>query len=180
MTAIFSPELYSSNQPLVFPDAAPRPGVALDYFFMRRRTATIGEQFWNVVARGWAGFNPFERTRCARLFSRYRSYWMPDILSPEDRALYDELPDEFTVYRGQNGVELAAGGSFTLSKEIAQSHALGRRAVRYADPTILSLRVSKKDVALALTARDEDEVVLFPIQSIALRLEASHPARVTH
>ena len=104
---------------------------------MRRRTATIGEQFWNVVAKGWAGFNAIERTRCTRLFSRYRSYWTSDILSHEDRAFYDNLPDEFAVYRGQNGVELAAGGRFTLSKEVAQTYALGRRNVRYADPTIL-------------------------------------------
>ena len=110
MTAILSPNAYPAD-PLLFPEAPPRPGVALDYFFMRRRTATIGEQFWNVVAKGWAGFNAIERTRCTRLFSRYRSYWTPDILSHEDRAFYDNLADEFAAYRGQNGVELAAGGS---------------------------------------------------------------------
>ena len=180
MTAISSPDLNSSNQPVPFPGAAPRPGVALDYFFMRRRTATIGEQFWNVVAKGWAGFNAIERTRSARLFSRYKSYWTPDILSPADRAFYDKLQDVFTVYRGQNGLELAAGGSFTLSKTVAQSCALGRRGVRYSDPTILALCVKKKDVALAFTAREEEEIVLFPIQWSNLRLEASHPARVTH
>jgi hypothetical protein len=52
--------------------------------------------------------------------------------------------------------------------------------VRYSDPTILCLRVTKRDVALALTARDEEEIVLFPIQWNHARLEALHPLRVTH
>ena len=180
MAALPSPDLYSSNQPLDFPSAPPRPGVALDYFFMRRRSTAIGEQFWNVVARRWADFNAFERTRSARLFWRYRPYWTPDILLPEDRAFYDMLPDEFTAYRGQNGAELAGGGCFTLSKEVARRCAFGRRNVRYADPTIVSLRLMKEDVALAFAARDGEEIVLFPIQWNNARLEARSAARVTH
>jgi hypothetical protein len=180
LTAIPSPDLYSSNQPLAFPGATPRPGVALDYFFMRRRSTAIGEQFWNVVAGGWAGFNPIERMRCARLFSRYRFYWTPDILSPEDRAFYDKLPDEFTAYRGQNGAELAGGGAFTLSEDVARRCALGRRNFRYPDPTILSLRVMKKEVALAFAARDGEEIVLFPVLWNNARLEGRRTARVIH
>lgn len=180
MTAISSPESFSPEQPLRYPEGAPRPGAALDYFFMRRRSAAIGEQFWNAVARGWAGFNPIERTRWARLFSRFKPYWTPDILSPEDRAFYDELPDEFTAYRGQNGVELAAGGSFTLSRDVAHGYALGRRNISYSDPTIVSLRVAKTHVALAFTARDEDEIVLFSAHSSDVRPEAVEAALVTH
>jgi hypothetical protein len=180
VTAISSPDAYVSTPPFSFADAPPRPGLALDYFFMRRRTTTIGEQFWSVAAKGWAGFNSIERMRCARLFSRYRSYWTPDIFSREDRAFYDSLADEFTVFRGQNGLEIAAGGAFTLSSHVAQSYALGRRNVRYSDPTVISLPVMKKDVALVFAARGADEIVLFPLQGNAVRLEATHPARVTH
>lgn len=180
MTAIAPSDLYSSQPPLAFPLAPARPGGALDYFFMRRRSTVIGEQFWNVVARGWTDFNSVERTRSARLFSRFRSYWTPDVLAPEDRAFYDELPDDFTAYRGQNGMELAAGAAFTLSEDVARRCAAGRRNVRYSDPTILCLRAAKRDVALALTARDEEEIVLFPTQWNHARLEALHPVRVTH
>ena len=77
-------------------------------------------------------------------------------------------------------MEIAAGGAFTLSGDVARSHALGRRNVRYADPTIISLRVTKTDVALVFAARDEAEIVLFPIQWSNVRLEATHPARLTH
>jgi hypothetical protein len=180
LAALPSADLFSSHQPLDFPRAPPRPGVVLDYFFMRRRSTAIGEQFWNVVVKGWADFNAFERTRSARLFWRYRPYWTPDIFSPEDRAFYDMLPDEFTAYRGQNGPELAGGGAFTLSKEVARRCALGRRNARCADPTIVSLRLMKEDVALVFAARDEDEIVLFPIQWSNARLEGRHNARVTH
>jgi hypothetical protein len=188
LAALLSSDLYSSHQPvdfpshqpLDFPGAPPRPGLALDYFFMRRRSTAIGERFWNVVARGWADFNAFERTRSARLFSRYQPYWTPEIFLPDDRAFYDELPDEFTVYRGQNGVELAGGGAFTLSEDVARRCALGRRSFHYADPTILSVRVLKTEIALAFAAREEEKVVLFPVLWNAGRLEARHAARVTH
>jgi len=180
LAALQSPDLYSSNQPLDFPSAPPRPGLALDYFFMRRRSVAIGEQFWNLVARGWADFNAFERTRSARLFSRYRPYWTPDILLPKDRALHDRLPDEFMAYRGQNGAELAGGGAFTLSENVARRCTLGRRNFRYPDPTILSLRVMKKEVALAFTSRNGEEIVLFPVLWNNPRLEARRAARVTH
>ncbi len=180
MTAVSLPDPRSPQPPLAFPEATRRPGAALDHFFMRRRSAAIGERFWNFVAGQWPGFNPIERTRWVRLFSRYQSYWTPDILSPADRAFYDELPDEFTAYRGQNGAELAVGGSFTLSREVARGYAMGRRNISYCDPTVVSLRVVKKDVALALTARDEKEIVLFPAVWSNVRLEARRRARVRH
>ena len=180
LTVISFPDPCALERPPVFAEPARQPGATLDHFSMRRRSATIGEQFWNVVARQWPGFNPIERTRWARLFCRFRSYWTPDFFSPEDRAFYDTLPDEFTAYRGQNGVELAAAGSFTLSKDVARGYALGRRAISYSDPTVLALRVAKTDVALAIAARDEEEIVLFPALRGHARLEALYRARITH
>jgi hypothetical protein len=165
---------------LPFPDATQRPGAALDHFFMRRRSATIGEQFWNLVVREWSRFNSIERIRSARLFSRFKPYWSPDFLAPDDRAFYDSLPENFTAYRGQNGVELAAGGSFTLSEVVARGHALGRRNISYSDPTVISLHIVKNDVALALTARGEGEIVLFPAPWNNSRPEALHSVRLTH
>ena len=179
MSAIPSPVSFVPEQPAVF-SAPPRPGATLDHFFMRRRSATIGEQFWTFVVKEWQGFNPIERTRSARLFSRYRSYWTPDALSEKDRAFYDSLPENFVAYRGQNGVELAAGGSFTLSETIARAHAGGRRNISYSDPTVLSLRVIKADVALAYAADGTDEIVLFPTLWSSLRPEAQRPAGLTH
>ncbi len=180
MTVISFPNPYSPEQPLAYPNTTRGPSIALDQFFTRRRSAAIGEQFWTVAAREWPGFNPIERTRWVRLFLRYRSYWTPDILSPGDRAFYDSLADEFTAYRGQNGMELAVGGAFTLSRDVARGYALGRRNISYSYPTVLSLRVMKRDVALAFTSRDEEEIVLFPARCSKLRPEALDPERITH
>ncbi len=180
MTVVSFPDPLALERPPAFSEPARRSSAAFDHFFTRRRSATIGEQFWTVVARQWPGFNPIERTRWARLFSRFRPYWTPDFLSPEDRAFYDRLPDEFTAYRGQNGVELAAGGSFSLSERVARGYARGRRAISFADPTVLALLVAKSDVALAFAARDEEEIVLFPALRGHARPEALYRPRVTH
>jgi hypothetical protein len=180
LSAFSSPQSYSPEQPVVARDPMQRPGAALDHFFMRRRSSTIGIQFWNFIAREWQGFDPIERTRSARLFSRYRPYWTPGCLSLEDRAFYDSLPKRFTAYRGQNGVELAAGGSFTLSEAAARLDALGRRKISYADPTVLALVVMKADVALAFATRRETEIVLFPTLANSTRSEAMRSAHLTH
>jgi hypothetical protein len=158
----------------------PRPGATLDYFFMRRRSATIGEQFWTFVIREWQGFNAIERTRSARLFSRYKPFWTADALSEKDREFYESLPDSFTAYRGQNGVEVAAGGAFTLSEPLARAYASGRRNISYSDPTVLSLLVTKADIALAFATGDHDEIVVFPALWNSVRPSALRPARITH
>ena len=174
MSAISSPESFTAEQPVAFPGGR-RPGASLDYFFMRRRSATIGEQFWTFVLREWPRFDPIERTRSARLFARYRSFWTLAALPEDDRAFYESLPENFLVFRGQNGAELAAGGSFTLSEQLARSHATGRRKMSYADPTVLSLRVTKSDVAFAYLGGEAHEIVLFPTLPSGQR-----PARLTH
>jgi hypothetical protein len=132
-----------------------------------------------ISSRG-NGRASIQRTRSARLFSRYRRYWTAECLSLEERAFYDSLPKHFTAYRGQNGVELAAGGSFTLSEAAARHDAVGRRKINYADPTVLALRVMKADVALAFAKRHETEIVLFPTPSNSTRSEAMRSAHLTH
>jgi hypothetical protein len=179
LNAFLSPELYPSEQ-LALTAPMQRPGAALDHFFMRRRSSTIGVQFWNFIAREWQGFDPIERTRSARLFSRYRRYWTPQCLSAEDRAFYDLLPEHFTAYRGQNGFELAAGASFALSEAIASRYAVRRRKISYAEPTVLALSVTKADVALAFVMRHEKEIVLYPTASSGARPEAMRPIHFMH
>jgi hypothetical protein len=174
--AVVSP----NDAPFLHASAPPRLGGAVDYFFARRRSTAIGARFWRFVADGWASFDAVERTRCARLFARYRPYWSAETLSPADRVFYNALPDEFLVYRGQNGRELPVGGAFTPSLTLARHAALGRRNVRYADPTVVSLAVSKNEVALAFFAREEEAIVLFPSQAILARAEARALARLTH
>jgi hypothetical protein len=158
----------ASAQP---PDpAAPlRPGATLDCFVGRRRSTAVGRRFWRFTAEHWAAFDGVERARCVRMFARFRPDWTRDALGDEDRILFDSLPETFTAYRGQNGVELAAGAAFTLSLERARRQASGRRGAEVPDPRVFALNAAKRDVALAFCADGEGEVVMFPAPRVDLR-----------
>jgi hypothetical protein len=150
-------------------EAPPRPGATLDCFVSRRRSAAVGRRFWRFVAENWTAFDLVERARCVRMFARFRPDWTRDALGPEDRAVYDSLPETFTTYRGQNGVELAAGAAFTLSLERARRQASGRRSAEAADPRVFALHVAKREIALAFAAEGEGEIVMFPAPRVDLR-----------
>ena len=150
-------------------EAPPRPGATLEHFIGRRRSTAVGRRFWWFAAQNWATFDGVERARCVRMFARFRPDWTRDALGPVDRALYDSLPETFTAYRGQNGVELAAGAAFTLSLERARRQATGRRGVEAADPRVFALHAVKRDVAFAFAADGEGEIVMFPAPRVDLR-----------
>jgi hypothetical protein len=82
-----------------------------------------------------------------------------DVLTGEDRAFYDALPDRFRVYRGGSSVEpemVAAVLCWTLKRDIADWFA--RRG--QADPVVVSAWVRKEWVRLAFA--QEHEVVVQP------------------
>ena len=149
--------------------APPRLGATLDCFVNRRRSAAVGRRFWQFAAENWTAFDLVERARCVRMFARFRPDWTREALDRMDRALYDSLPETFIAYRGQNGVELAAGAAFTLSLERARRQATGRRGAEAADPRVFALHAVKRDVALAFAAAGEGEVVMFPAPRVDLR-----------
>jgi hypothetical protein len=149
--------------------APPRLGATLDCFVNRRRSAAVGRRFWQFAAENWTAFDLVERARCVRMFARFRPDWTREALGAVDRALYDSLPETFIAYRGQNGVELAAGAAFTLSLERARRQATGRRGAEAADPRVFALHAVKRDVALAFAAAGEGEVVMFPAPRVDLR-----------
>jgi hypothetical protein len=150
-------------------EAPPRPGATLDCFVSRRRSTAVGRRFWRFAAENWAAFDGIERARCVRMFARFRPDWTRDALDPEGRVIHDSLPETFTAYRGQNGVELAAGAAFTLSLEQARRQASGRRGVEPTDPRVFALHAAKREVALAFAAEGGGEIVMFPAPRVDLR-----------
>jgi hypothetical protein len=146
-----------------------RPGATLEHFIGRRRSTAVGRRFWRFASQNWAAFDGIERARCVRMFARFRPDWARDALDPEDRAIYDSLPETFTAYRGQNGVELASGAAFTLSLERARRQATMRRGAEAADPRVFALRAAKSEVALTFSADGEGEIVMFPAPRVDLR-----------
>jgi hypothetical protein len=146
-----------------------RPGATLEYFIGRRRSTAVGRRFWRFAAQNWAAFDGIERARCVRMFARFRPDWARDAFSFQDRTIYDSLPETFTAYRGQNGVELAAGAAFTLSLERARRQTSGRRGAELADPRVFALHAAKREVALVFFAEGEGEIVMFPAPRVDLR-----------
>jgi hypothetical protein len=146
-----------------------RPGATLGYFVNRRRSVAIGRRFWRLLAENWTAFDAVERARWVRMFARFRPDWTREALGLQDRVVYDSLPEIFTVYRGQNGVELAAGATFTLSLERARRQASGRRGAEATDPRVFALHAAKREVALAFAAESDGEIVMFPAPRVDLR-----------
>jgi hypothetical protein len=169
MSFVFSSrETFDAFSSLAEP-TPPRPGATLDCFVNRRRSAAVGRRFWRFLAENWRAFDGVERARCVRMFARFRPDWTRDALGVADRAVYDSLPEAFTAYRGQNGVELATGAAFTLSLERARRQATTRRVAEAADPRVFALHVVKREIALAFAADGEDEIVMFPTPRVDLR-----------
>jgi hypothetical protein len=150
-------------------DLGPRPAATLDCFATRRRSPAVGRRFWRFLAENWAGFDRVERARCVRMFARFRPDWTRDALDCEGRSIYDSLPETFTAYRGQNGLELASGALFTLSLEGARRQAAERRGVEAVEARIFALRAARRDVALVFAADGEGEIVMFPAPRVDLR-----------
>ena len=75
------------------------------------------------------------------------------------------LPATMTVYRGQSA-DASPGLSWTLDRKVAERFARGHRGMKLPNPVVLEITVSRDDVALFITDRDEAEVVLFEAPGI--------------
>ena len=80
------------------------------------------------------------------------------ILTGEDLAFFDSLPDRFTIYRGARGItpeKIAAGVCWTTKREVAEWFAL-----RGDEPVVMTARCRKAYVRLAKAS--EFEIVTVP------------------
>jgi hypothetical protein len=66
-------------------------------------------------------------------------------LDDNQRAFFDVLPEDITLYRGCS-LERVYGLSRTLSPNVAKGFAQGHRFIPVPEPTIASARVSRNDV----------------------------------
>jgi hypothetical protein len=110
--------------------------------------------FWPCFHLLWGDFEGIQHKRAAKLLKKYRGSWTADSLPRTDpykpdqsiRAVYDNLPEEITIFRG-NAKGEPLGLSWTLERRIAEFFA--RRIGLFAQtmPTIVKATVSKRDVA---------------------------------
>jgi len=106
-----------------------------------------GPVFWEVVIATYPSFDLVPQEDFARLFARFATS-MPPV----------NLPKRLTVYRGQSA-DQPKGLSWTLNREVAEGFARGHRFMN-PNPVVLQLQVTRDQVAMYLTDRDEETVVL--------------------
>lgn len=106
-----------------------------------------GPVFWEVVIETYPSFDLVPQEDFARLFARFAAS-VPPV----------DLPERLTVYRGQSADE-PKGLSWTRNHKVAEGFARGHRS-RNLNPVVLELEVTRDQVAMYLTDRDEETVVL--------------------
>ncbi|MBR0652743.1 hypothetical protein GXW78_24010 [Roseomonas terrae] len=132
--------------------------------------------FWRLIADEWSGFDRIPLDDYIIWFEELRAAWSPGCMEPTDRAAYDALPDEVTVYRGQSAT-VPLGLAWTLRRDVAVGFAAGHRGISVPSPAIVTTRVKKTDIAFVCTDRNEDAVVLFePPGAEAVTMEIIGPA----
>ena len=119
--------------------------------------------FWRVVSEHWSAFDLIPYEEFEREFARYKRRWNPSFMSHESRLVFESIPASVRVFRGGNGESAVRGLSFSLNRRVAEGFAEGHRGIRYPDPRVFEMTVSRDEIAFVCNDRDELEVVLFNI-----------------
>lgn len=83
---------------------------------------------------------------------------IPEMMTPEELAAFDELPDEVTIYRGcYNNNKW--GLSWSLNKAVAERFPTIRRYCQSGQPILVTAQVKKSNIMALKLDRDEDEVI---------------------
>jgi hypothetical protein len=123
---------------------------------------------WRGLAQDWYSWDFIQHDQWKPVLKRARPAWTLDVFSDDQRAMYDELPDKITIYRGCNKV-IRHGHrrlSWTLDHDVA--HWFARRGDLFlegGDPVVYEGVLDKKDVALVFDGR-EHEIVPFDAMAI--------------
>jgi hypothetical protein len=85
---------------------------------------------------------------------------LADVLPPDGRSFYDQLPDLVSVWRGcERGRE--RGLHWTMDQATAEKFASGRRCIN-PEPTLARAQIPKRHILAVFLDRDESEIVLDP------------------
>jgi len=131
-------------------DSAGRPGWVLHWAAtLDPRKPADAAAFWRVVVAEWSHFDAIPHDLFAMLFDMFR----------DTAPGAPELPERFTVYRGQD-YDDEPGLSWTLARNVAESFARGHRWTRHPTPHVFEWDISRDQVAFFTDARNESEVVV--------------------
>jgi hypothetical protein len=88
-----------------------------------------------------------------------------EMMTPEENAAYDALPDKVTIYRGCGQANMI-GMSWSLDKDTANSFPYTHR-YKVRDPLLLTATVSKCKILAVKLESDEDEIVTFSAKPVS-------------
>jgi hypothetical protein len=147
-----------------------RNGQRTELFHIIFEEGNYPVSFWPCFHRVWGNFEGIQHKRTAKLLKKYRGNWSADSLPTVDhykpdqstRAVYDSLPEEITIFRG-NPTGKPLGLSWTLELKVAEFFARRIGLFTQTVPTVVKATVSKRDVASVVLR--ESELVLFSARS---------------
>lgn len=88
------------------------------------------------------------------------------MMTPDERAAYDALPERLTVYRGC-GASNMLGASWSLSREVAARFPTLNR-YRQASPLLVTARVPRRRVLAVKLDRSEAEIITFAARRVSV------------
>lgn len=120
------------------------------------------QAYWELIGAVWTDSeNVWENTlQWDELLASDRGA-RTAVMDEDDRAMYDALPDTFTVFRGaQSGVN-ELGLSWTTDRDKAEWFARRFASIKEDTvPVVLVGEVNKSDVVACFVSRNESEVVV--------------------
>ena len=126
------------------------------------------EFFWRVMQENWSDCdNTWTlRDKFTRLLGS-RGVIPAHLMTPENRAFYDSLPDRIEIYRGCSK-QRAKGLSWTTDKSIALGFARGHRSIAVPSPVLCTAMIRKDRGFVFFVSSDRDEKELI--------VDTRHPA----
>jgi len=128
--------------------------------FLRLAAELNDQQFWMLFHACWTTFEKIDELRFEDELNKRRDSWEKSYLRADDQKFYDSLPREVKIYRGQDADDLV-GLSWTTSRDVAVSFAVGHRGILNARPFLIEVIIVKNDIAGAYTDRNQSEIVIY-------------------
>lgn len=117
---------------------------------------------FRVLGEVWSLCDNISEWADELFYQAFRS-WPPkgayrDMMTPDEQAAYDALPDYVTIYRGCYKAN-KWGLSWSLSKEIAEKFPIYHRYRQEGQPLVVTARAKKRNIIAIKLDRNESEII---------------------
>jgi hypothetical protein len=112
------------------------------------------ETFWFLFHRLYTGVF-VDPVQCVELFKRFRAGHTPELMTDKNRLLYVNIPDQFSIYRGQDN-NRGRSMSWSASRQIASFYGSNPSHV---SPVLITARIKRGDVCALFEETGEYEII---------------------